>query len=302
MVVDEDRRWVAKAVENGQYWFGQPEKKTNYEFVAVHPGFLGARDLHPSRTEPIAVTLLRSLAFKVALALIWDAGGAGGTKHRGAVSLVPLSLATLVGLRADEINDLQAESARRSIVRALEQLEDEGLLKITEQQTRWRMRVLRTDGSGKAWRNESQQNAAGQVRYVRVPAALLRNGWLAVLSNAAVHSLLVLVHQWGIQSRQWPVQTGAALIEGEYDINADTFRKGVRELEGWGLVARLGRTQVRIRPGKNGYATQSRWTLDLDRLRAATPLQPDAILPTSLRVRNSFEPVTHFGKKVHGAE
>lgn len=266
---DEDLPFVTDAVNNGLWWFGEPERKNKYTFVPLNPAFLSAREY--GNDDPPARRLINSLALKLELLLAWDVGG-HGAESRGATDLVPLAASTLLGLRAIQPDDPHGETSRRAVTRALAQLEREQLLAISKQGVRWDLRLLRTDGSGDPWRNEVKKRA-GKIRYIALPTAVFRNGWSAVLSNAALYAALILQHQNGMQpGGRWPVQISEALVRSEYGIHPDTLRKGLRELEVWGLAVDGGYRQARVRAGKDGFATVSRWSLDRDYMGYATPL------------------------------
>ena len=92
------------------------------------------------------------------------------------------------------------------------------------------VRLLSQAGTGGPYVRPS----GGEGRYVRLPLGLWRNGWIVVLSGAALAILIILLDlQGGRSSRQWVSPRQARI---RYDLSPETWTKGVRELTEHGLV------------------------------------------------------------------
>ncbi|MGA3220446.1 MAG: hypothetical protein ABSE77_15425 [Acidimicrobiales bacterium] len=73
-------------------------------------------------------------------------------------------------------------------------------------------------------------------RYVRMPVAFWQNGWIVVLSGAALAMWLVIAE---MQGGRKPSEVWATPLESRrrYRLSEDTFTKGTRELESHGLLS-----------------------------------------------------------------
>ncbi|HLI15521.1 MAG TPA: hypothetical protein VKV23_05660 [Acidimicrobiales bacterium] len=128
------------------------------------------------------------------------------------------------------------------------------------------VRLLSQSGTGDPYVRPS----GGDDRYVRLPLGLWRNGWIVVLSGAALAILIILLDlQGGRPTAQWVSPRQAHI---RYDLSPETWTKGVRELAERGLVTVKKIPQGDIfdyRRMRNTY-----WVLE-DRLEApVTPAPP----------------------------
>jgi hypothetical protein len=173
----------------------------------------------------------------------------------------------------------QQQRLRRNIHR-LAQLE---LLEVDRAGERWDVTMLRTDGSGEPWRNQSEG------AYIRVPVGLIRHGWLAVLSTRAVTTALVMLDLWARQGRTWPVQYAPEKVRSAYAVSPDAFRDGADDLRAWGLASFEGRKLRSVGDAPDAFRTKSMWLLDVDLLQTYTPLGP---LPGRLWPKLTLGPQT----------
>lgn len=101
---------------------------------------------------------------------------------------------------------------------------------------------------------------------MKVPLGFWRGGWIAVLSGAAVALLIILLDLQGTKAEhQWISPSQARLF---FDLSADTWTKGHRELTAWGLlsVRKIQQSAVfDFRRLRNGY-----WVYE-ERLEEAVP-------------------------------
>ena len=120
-------------------------------------------------------------------------------------------------------------------------------------------------------RNKKPASLADEHRYIQLPNELWTNGWLSLLSGAAVAMLLVLYTELGNRPATttdlWFSPHQADL---RFGLREDTRSKGLRELRAAGLITAYRRP----------VATD---TFDFQRLRNVYHLEPQRLLqPASL--------------------
>ena len=271
-----DEPYVARAVETAMKWdddpFGRLEKDASapqqaYEVVALSRDAI--RYTRDGATPPLVALRRSSTALRLWLALCYRADRSGST---GVIPLfVPVALAPIVGLRArDAVDDpTRYKQAAQRVRNDLRKLADLDLLEIEETGDRWKVRMLRTDGSGRAWRSESSSG-----NYIRVPMGLARHGWLSVLSTRAVYVTVLLLDEWALQNQRWPVQMSRKRLDARYGISPDMFLGGLADLRRWDLALYEGRKLKSLGGGPSDFRTTSAWTLDVDMFQTYTPLGP----------------------------
>lgn len=111
------------------------------------------------------------------------------------------------------------------------------------------VRLLNQNGSGGPFTRPS-----GATRYVQLPLAIWRQGWIVGLSGTALALLIILLDlQSGRPDRQWVSPREAKL---RYDLSADTWTKGTHELERVGLLSIFKQSQGDVfdyRRTRNAY-------------------------------------------------
>lgn len=102
------------------------------------------------------------------------------------------------------------------------------------------VRLLSQAGTG----DQYVRPSGAKERYVRIPLGLWRNGWIVVLSGAALAILIILLDmQSGRSTAQW---LSPRVARGRYDLSPETWTKGVRELAEHGIVKVKRRPQGAI--------------------------------------------------------
>jgi hypothetical protein len=92
------------------------------------------------------------------------------------------------------------------------------------------VRLLSQSGTG-----DPYARPAGGGRYVKLPLGVWRDGWIVRLSGAALGLLIILLDlQGGRTKPQW---ISPSVARARYDLSADTWTKGVRELRCLGIVS-----------------------------------------------------------------
>lgn len=188
--------------------------------------------------------------------------------------------------RALDLPDVKPRSPKgaRRVRDAVRKLEELSLLQATRDGAagpRTTLRPLREDGDGSRYQNPAGHDYPKHVRaegnFVQVPHALLRNGWLSVLSGAALTTWLVLRES---DRTHWSRGDPASLDdpsawtfvspsqrESRYHISQDTYLKGLGELKAHGLVLRRDR-KTKVGPGPFDWSRQENVKLlesELDR-------------------------------------
>lgn len=116
------------------------------------------------------------------------------------------------------------------------------------------IRLRREDGCGSSYHRPD--GASPEDYYLGVPAELWTKGWLAALSGPALASLLIAMSAQPFRDPTAPVWlTGERLAA--YDVSADTWQAGLRELEQFGLAHR----DIRRRHDPTGAADRPRYEM-----------------------------------------
>jgi len=128
-------------------------------------------------------------------------------------------------------------------------------------------------------RNKKPASLADEHRYIQLPNELWTNGWLSLLSGAAVGMLLVLYTELGNRPAD---TTDLWFSPGQADLrfglSEDTRSKGLRELRGAGLITAY----------RQPVATD---TFDFQRLRNVYRLEPERLQqPASIPEEIKLEP------------
>jgi hypothetical protein len=85
-------------------------------------------------------------------------------------------------------------------------------------------------------RHKKPATRADQHRYIQLPDTLWTNGWIQVLSGAAVAMLLVLYVELGNKKPDSNLWFSPSQADLRYGLSEDTRSKGLRELRAAGLV------------------------------------------------------------------
>lgn len=233
----------------------------------------------PGEPTPLARALRGgrggAVRFKLELSFLWVAA-----KPPHDLAYPARAWATLLGLP-----DPAGRGARR-VNEAISWLEQNGLIEVeTRSGVPNVITLLSEAGNGEAYelpgaaysrlRNKSSE-VADQHRYLQIPNAFWTNGWIGVLSGAAVAMLLVLYAELG--NKRNPETTDLWLSPNQadlrYGLSEDTRSKGLRELQAAGIVSVRRQTVA-----SNTFDFQRRrnvYRLHPQRLReqAESPSQP----------------------------
>lgn len=122
------------------------------------------------------------------------------------------------------------------------------------------IRLRREDGSGDLYQRPRGDDPTDY--YFHVPVEFWTNGWLAALSGPAIAALLIAMSAQSFHAADEPIWlTGHRFAA--YDLSADTWQAGLRELAHFRLVHR----EVVRRPSYDLFASHSTIYLDHQRLR-----------------------------------
>lgn len=119
-------------------------------------------------------------------------------------------------------------------------------------------------------------------RYIQIPDTFWTNGWIAVLSGAAVAMFLVLYAERGNKSRTQDLWFSPKRAVELYGLSEDTRSKGLRELRAAGLISArkrpASRDALEFRRLRNTYRIEDERLND----SAAVPVSPDPEKPLSV--------------------
>jgi hypothetical protein len=165
------------------------------------------------------------------------------------------------------VKPVSPKGARR-VGDAVRQLERRSLLMARWQgRERVGLKPLREDGSGKAYLNPAGHEFPKPVRseghFIQVPHALFRNGWLSVLTGAALTSWLILRASASFDDPCGWVFVSPSQRTSRYHVSQDTYLKGLRELDAHGLISRRDR-KTHVGPGPFDFSRQENVQLLLD--------------------------------------
>ncbi len=186
--------------------------------------------------------------------------------------------------------DPERNGARR-VNDAIDWLADNRLIVSDRRQgTPGAVRLLNQDGSG-----EGYVRPVG--RYVLLPLGLWQDGWIVRLSGTGLALLIILLDMQG--GRAGPAWVSPSQARARYDLSADTWTKGVQELETVGLVAVVKKPQGEFfdyRRMRNSYR------VDTEMIQGTVPegagpggragRKRRAVLRSVARVRNPPEPAS----------
>lgn len=118
-------------------------------------------------------------------------------------------------------------------------------------------------------------------RYVQIPDTFWTNGWIAVLSGAAVAMLLVLFTERGSKPSTQDLWFSPKRAVELYGLSEDTRAKGLRELRAAGLVS--ARKRSASRDALDFRRLRNTYRIEDDRFDevAAVPVAPDPAPPMS---------------------
>lgn len=288
-----DVPFVACAINSALRWDEDPFRRLadepeappkTHEMISISTEAIRT---HGEELGPVTKLRRTGTAAQTWLALCYRADrlGSGGK----AKQFVPVALAPMVGMRARYSDDPAYKEAAQRIRTDIRRLEKQRLLTIDATGDRWDVTMLRTDGSGRPWKRESDG------LYIRVPVGLVRHGWLAVLPTRAVFATLVLLDEWARQNQRWPVETTHPGLRRRYGISPDMFRDGVNDLKVWGLATYDGRKLRSLGGGPTDYRTMSAWTLDVDLFQTHSPLGriPPRLWPKLTRAPSTARAAAH---------
>lgn len=169
---------------------------------------------------------------KLELSILWIAVGEGHEVR------YPLRLwAELLGL------DNESGKGARRIANAFAWLEGAGLIRSERrpgvETAYW---PLEETGSRRDYTlpgvritSTDDERERRQHRYIKLPAEVWTSGWIAELSGAAIAMLLILLTQaWPNPDRE--VWFSPSFADERFRLSEDTRRRGLRELEGAGLI------------------------------------------------------------------
>jgi len=229
---------MAKSFEAVRAVAQQFDARAQRETVPVRAAFIASPT---GATPPPLTQLLRggrggAVKIKLLLSMLWVAA-----KEPYDVVFPSRSWAKLLGLGEDE-----AKGAAR-VNAAIRRLVEAGYLKAEKRPGQpSQLFLLNELGNGESYSHpglawEAVKGADARTRrttprYVRIPVEIWTHGWIAALSGPAFAMLLVLLESArGKEPRDlWFAPSVAA---ARYGLNEATRKKGVDELESFGLVS-----------------------------------------------------------------
>jgi len=177
---------------------------------------------------------------RLMLAILWLAGGGD---HRHEVAFPARAWAELLDLADPGV------SGQRRIRDALKFLENAGLIDVVRSPGRPpTISLRREDGSGKPYvaplRAPKSKKTGKLARHdwsVLLPPAFWTNAWALALSTPGLALLLILRDLERSDGK--PAWIAPELAQARFGLSEDTWTRGVRELEAYGLL-RIGRKPV----------------------------------------------------------
>lgn len=236
----------------------------------VRAAFVGANDsVHPEGVDPPLARILRGgrggeVRLKLELSFLWFAAN---PPHD---LIYPARVwAQLLGLSDPE------NAGTRRVRQAINSLAEFGLVEVKTTPGHPSRITLLDEGSpgqkytlpGKTYNSVRNTEEKWRHRYFQVPNAFWTQGWIAVLSGAAVAMLLVLLSELGQREAQvtdlWFSPDRAKRVLG---LSEDTRSKGLRELQSVGLVT--SRRKSASRDVLDFRRVRNTYRVDLEKMNA----------------------------------
>ncbi len=136
-----------------------------------------------------------------------------------------------------ELLDLpDLDKGTRRVRDAITFLADRGLVAVKRIAGRDpRVTLRREDGTGSRYTNPAETK---EGRYLSLPHRFWTQGWLSALSGRAIASYLVLLDAQTMGQSDALIWVASSRLGGDYDISADSWQAGIRELAAQGLIRR----------------------------------------------------------------
>lgn len=178
--------------------------------------------------------------------------------------------------KALDLADVKPQSTKgaRRVRDGVRRLEQHALVTANRQGgagPRTALEPLREDGSDKAYTNPAGHDYPERVEaeghFIQVPHALLRNGWLSVLSGAALTTWLALREAADLDDPSEWIFVSPSQRASRYHVSQDTYLKGLAELQAQDLIHRRDH-KTHVGPGPFDWSRQENIKLrenELDR-------------------------------------
>ena len=183
------------------------------------------RPVHPGRRTTLA-RLLGSgrggeVRLKVYLTLLWLVSA-----QPEANAAIPVrDWIQLLGLPS-------SEASSRRVRDAMSWLDQNRFIRTERLAGPLRIYLLAEDGSGLPYRHPSELHQ----HYVQIPRDLWIRGWIASLSGAGLAVLLILLDTRPYGEPDQRVWLSPRILRDRYSVSQETWTKGSRQLEEYGLI------------------------------------------------------------------
>lgn len=256
---------VVKKIEAARHVAERLHARLARESIPVRSAFVvsSESDVPPPLTQLLRGGRGGEVKVKLLLSMIWVAAA-----EPFDVTLPARAWAELLGL-----DDPGTKGAARvnAAIRKLIEMKYLGADKRPGQPSRIILRSELGDGDlyshpGAAW--DAAKDAAPRVRrniprYMRIPSALWTSGWVALLSGPGMAMLLILLESARGRNPEdlWFAPSVAA---ARYSLNEATRKKGLDELESFGLIT-VGRALV-VRDVLSTKRMRNTYTVQMEEL------------------------------------